>query len=135
MRFIATIEKSDNSSFRHVEIKMPDIDDALTQAIEFHCQPDEFVFSIGQMDEDESEEETEELGGEITLIGRIPVYVVVDLDNEEITHVGAGDESFEYQTNDEGFFVVAEDSVTNAQVERAHEIAETEMWPAWSWGG
>jgi hypothetical protein len=95
----------------------------------------------------------------VTLHGAIPVYVIVDTDEEEVTRVIASDEEFFYVGEAVGFSEET-DAVRKGVVEahklkpvlayhddgsplgfdlqkerdKAHEIAEREMWPGWEWG-
>ncbi len=70
---------------------------------------------------------------EVHLAGTIPVTVVV-IDGA-VDRVVAHDESFEYDVNDEGFYVVAGTSpdASNEEVAAAHLAAENVSWPAWEW--
>lgn len=95
----------------------------------------------------------------VTLHGAIPVYVLIDTDENEVVKVVASDEEFFYVGEQVGFepktgvdrkgFVEAapvapalayyEDGVPLAlehydERDKAVEIAETESWPPWDWG-
>lgn len=95
----------------------------------------------------------------VTLHGAIPVYVQVDTEDETVLKVVASDEEFFYVGEQVGFEpkdgIERKGLVESVPIkptlayyddgqplelehyderEKAVEIAEREMWPAWEWG-
>lgn len=94
----------------------------------------------------------------VTLHGAIPVYVQIDTEDESVLRVIASDEEFFYVGEAVGFepdTQVRKGIVESVKIkptlayyddgqplslehyderDKAVEIAEREMWPAWEWG-